>query len=45
MRRCRAIVSVWTYPNTDPMWSDPLTVGGGVSIEKICSRVLVRSNE
>ncbi len=33
MRRYRAIESVCVYPNTDPMWSDPLTVGGGVSIE------------
>ena len=34
-RSCRSA----TYPNTEPMCSEPLTVGGGVSIEKISARV------
>jgi hypothetical protein len=33
MRRYLTTESVWAYPNTDPMCNDPLTVGGGVSIE------------
>jgi hypothetical protein len=37
-------MSVWVNENTCPTCSDPLTVGGGVSIEKTCSRVFVRSN-
>src|SRR5438128_1077845 len=32
------------YPNADPMCSEPLTVGGGVSMEKISARVRDRSN-
>src|SRR5215471_14389892 len=44
MRWKRAMPSVCTYPNIEPMWREPLTVGGGVSIEKISARVLVRSN-
>lgn len=38
------MASVWAYPKTDPMWRLPLTVGGGVSIEKISARDFVRSN-
>jgi hypothetical protein len=31
--------SVWVNENTWPTWSDPLTVGGGVSIENTsCAR-------
>ena len=37
------MASVWTYPNADPMCREPLTVGGGVSTEKISSRDLERS--
>jgi hypothetical protein len=33
MRRKRATVSVCVYEKTCPAWSEPLTVGGGVSIE------------
>src|SRR3954452_19544406 len=44
MRWKRAIVSVWVYENTWPTCSEPLTVGGGVSIAYTCSRLLVRSN-
>ena len=32
IRQKRAIESNWTYPKTVPRWSEPLTVGGGVSI-------------
>src|SRR5256885_7939089 len=35
--------SVCVYEKTCPMCSDPLTVGGGVSIEKIPGRDWVRS--
>jgi hypothetical protein len=38
------MMSVWVKEKTCPTCSDPLTVGGGVSIEKTCSRVFVRSN-
>ena len=44
MRWKRATVSVWVYENTWPMWSEPETVGGGVSMAKTWSRVAVRSN-
>ena len=37
------MVSVCVYENTWPTWSDPLTVGGGVSIAYTCSRVFDRS--
>ena len=37
------MASVWTYPKTDPMWSEPDTVGGGVSMEKTSARVAVGS--
>jgi hypothetical protein len=37
------MVSVWVYEQTWPGCRVPDTVGGGVSIEKIWSRVLVRS--
>ena len=37
------MTSVCVYEKTCPTCSVPLTVGGGVSIEKTCSRVLVRS--
>jgi hypothetical protein len=33
MRWNLAIMSVCEYENTWPVWSDPETVGGGVSIE------------
>ena len=36
MRWKRATVSVWVYEKTWPMWSEPDTVGGGVSMEKTC---------
>src|SRR3954470_8519017 len=44
MRWKRAMVSVWVYENTCPTCSDPLTVGGGVSIAYTWSRVFDRSN-
>lgn len=34
----RAIVSVWVNEQTCPMCSAPLTVSGGVSMEKTASR-------
>jgi hypothetical protein len=43
MRWNRATASVWVYEKTWPMWSDPDTVGGGVSMEKMRSRVADRS--
>ncbi|CAM5589488.1 hypothetical protein SALBM135S_08121 [Streptomyces alboniger] len=36
-------MSVCVYEKTWPTWSEPLTVGGGVSMEKISSRVFERS--
>jgi hypothetical protein len=36
----RAIVSVWVNEQTCPMCSAPLTVSGGVSMEKTASRGL-----
>src|SRR5882672_1727712 len=36
-------MSVCVYENTCPTWSEPLTVGGGVSIEYTRSRSAVRS--
>src|SRR6185312_8435661 len=44
MRWKRAMVSVWVYENTCPTCSDPLTVGGGVSIANTSPRVFDRSN-
>src|SRR5215470_9748556 len=44
MRWKRATRSVWVYENTWPTWSEPLTVGGGVSIEYTWSRERERSN-
>ena len=38
------MASVWTYPNTEPMCSEPDTVGGGVSTEKTSERVAAASN-
>src|SRR5690348_4534880 len=32
------MASVWVYENTWPTWSEPLTVGGGVSMENTSSR-------
>src|SRR6476469_6681959 len=43
MRWKRAMASVCVYENTWPTCSEPLTVGGGVSIEKTSSRVFARS--
>ncbi len=43
MRWKRATVSVCVYDMTWPMWREPETVGGGVSIEYTSSRVFVRS--
>src|SRR5438552_11412327 len=43
MRWNRAMMSVCVNENTWPTCSDPLTVGGGVSIEKISARDRVRS--
>src|ERR1700686_2607509 len=43
MRWYRAMTSVCVYEKTWPTCSDPLTVGGGVSIEKISDRGRVRS--
>ena len=37
------MASVWTYPKTEPMCSDPDTVGGGVSMEKTSARVALSS--
>ena len=37
------MASVCTYPKTDPMCSDPDTVGGGVSMEKTSGRVVTGS--
>ena len=37
------MMSVWVNENTWPTCSDPLTVGGGVSIEKTSERGRVRS--
>src|SRR3954453_14926357 len=34
--------SVWVNENTWPTWSDPLTVGGGVSMENPSARVFAR---
>jgi hypothetical protein len=36
----RAMVSVWVYEKTWPTCSDPLTVGGGVSIANTSCRGL-----
>ena len=44
MRWYRATVSVCVYEKTWPTWSEPLTVGGGVSIENTSGRAFVRSN-
>src|SRR5437868_15537953 len=43
MRWKRAMMSVCVYEKTWPTWSEPLTVGGGVSIEKTSARGRVRS--
>jgi hypothetical protein len=43
MRCCRTITSVCVYEKTCPMWSEPLTVGGGVSTTKVSSRPRVLS--
>ena len=37
------MTSVCVYEKTWPTWSEPLTVGGGVSIEYTSSRGRVRS--
>src|SRR5690242_17974574 len=44
MRWKRAMTSVCVYENTCPTCSDPLTVGGGVSIEYTSARGRDRSN-
>src|SRR4051812_20584688 len=44
MRWKRAIRSVCVKENTCPTWSDPLTVGGGVSMAYTSARGRVRSN-
>src|SRR3954463_12550148 len=38
------MISVWVYEKTCPTWSEPLTVGGGVSMENISARSLSPSN-
>src|SRR5882757_5881136 len=43
MRWKRATRSVWVKEKQCPTWSDPLTVGGGVSIEKTSDRGRARS--
>src|SRR4051794_39136981 len=38
------MISVWVYEKTCPTWSEPLTVGGGVSMENVFARSLSPSN-